>query len=133
MKFKLAKAGPATIVAAAITLVCLFAIAEHYFGAHGVLQRLEWITFDWRARQALTKVSPAANNLGFGTYTGSAIAPTTTLSVTCTNGTTYNVGLNAGTSAGATVSARAMTGPGAEWKPMSEIGCFRFTPIPDVS
>jgi len=55
----------------------------------------------------------SASNLGFGTYTGSAIATTTTLSVTCTNGTTYNVGLNAGTSAGATVSARAMTGPGA--------------------
>ncbi len=54
----------------------------------------------------------SASNLGFGTYTGSAIATTTTLSVTCTNGTTYNVGLNAGTATGATVSARAMTGPG---------------------
>ena len=55
----------------------------------------------------------SANNLGFGTYSGSAIATTTTMSVTCTNGTTYNVGLNAGTAAGATVTARAMTGPGA--------------------
>src|SRR5438105_10807668 len=55
----------------------------------------------------------SANNLGFGTYSGSVIATTTTLSVTCTNGTTYNVGLNAGTAAGATVTTRAMTGPGA--------------------
>ena len=53
----------------------------------------------------------SGNNLGFGTYTGSAVAATTTLSVTCTNGTTYNVGLNAGTASGATVTTRAMTGP----------------------
>lgn len=53
----------------------------------------------------------SGNNLGFGTYTGSAIPATTTLSVTCTNGTTYNVGLNAGTASGATVTTRAMTGP----------------------
>lgn len=65
MKLKLAKAGPATIVTAAIVLVCLLAIAEEYFGARGVLQRLEWIAFDWRARQSLTKPLPAANNLGF--------------------------------------------------------------------
>ena len=55
----------------------------------------------------------SASNLGFGTYSGSAIATTTTLSVTCTNSTTYNVGLNAGTATGATVTTRAMTGPGA--------------------
>jgi spore coat protein U-like protein len=54
----------------------------------------------------------SASNLGFGSYSGSAIATTTSLSVTCTNGTSYNVGLNAGTATGATVSARAMTGPG---------------------
>jgi spore coat protein U-like protein len=40
------------------------------------------------------------------------IATTTSLSVTCTNGTSYNVGLNAGTASGATVTTRAMTGPG---------------------
>lgn len=53
----------------------------------------------------------SGNNLAFGTYSGSAIGMTTTLSVTCTNGTTYNVGLNAGTASGATVTTRAMTGP----------------------
>jgi len=54
----------------------------------------------------------SGNNLGFGTYTGSAIAVSANLSVTCTNGTTYNVGLNPGTATGATVTTRAMTGPG---------------------
>lgn len=54
----------------------------------------------------------SGNSLGFGTYSGSAVSATTTLSVQCTNGTTYNVGLNAGTATGATVTSRAMTGPG---------------------
>jgi spore coat protein U-like protein len=54
----------------------------------------------------------SGNNLGFGTYSGSLVSTTTTLSVQCTNGTTYNVGLNAGTASGATVSTRAMNGPG---------------------
>lgn len=54
----------------------------------------------------------SGNNLGFGNYSGSAVAISTTLSVTCTNGTTYNVGLNAGTASGATVATRAMSGPG---------------------
>ncbi|MGZ3172057.1 MAG: Csu type fimbrial protein [Croceibacterium sp.] len=37
---------------------------------------------------------------------------TSTVSVTCSNGSTYNVGLDKGTSTGASVTARAMTGPG---------------------
>ena len=53
----------------------------------------------------------SANTLGFGTYSGSLITTSANLSVTCTNGTTYNVGLNAGTASGATVTTRAMTGP----------------------
>jgi spore coat protein U-like protein len=57
----------------------------------------------------------SGSSLGFGTYSGSAISMTTTLSVTCTNGTTYNVGLNPGTGTGATVTNRGMTGPGSAW------------------
>lgn len=57
----------------------------------------------------------SGTSLGFGTYSGSAISMTTTLSVTCSNGTTYNVGLNPGTGHGATVTDRGMTGPGAAW------------------
>ncbi|HEX5279902.1 MAG TPA: spore coat U domain-containing protein [Micropepsaceae bacterium] len=53
----------------------------------------------------------SGSNLAFGSYSGAAINAQTTVSVTCTNGTSYNVGLNAGTASGATVTTRAMTGP----------------------
>jgi spore coat protein U-like protein len=55
----------------------------------------------------------AANPLGFGTYSGLLINSTSILSVTCTNTTPYNVGLNAGNATGATVTNRSMTGPAA--------------------
>jgi spore coat protein U-like protein len=53
----------------------------------------------------------SASSLNFGNYSGTLISATSTISVTCTNGTTYNVGLNAGTATGATVTTRKMTGP----------------------
>jgi spore coat protein U-like protein len=53
-----------------------------------------------------------ANPLNFGTYSGSLITSTTTISVNCNFSTSYNVGLNAGTGPGATVTTRAMTGIG---------------------
>jgi spore coat protein U-like protein len=53
----------------------------------------------------------SATPMAFGTYTGSAATSTSTISVTCTNTTPYNVGLNAGTATGATVTARKMSGP----------------------
>jgi spore coat protein U-like protein len=53
-----------------------------------------------------------ANPLNFGNYTGTVLQATTTLQVACTSGTPYNVGLNAGTGAGATITTRKMTGPG---------------------
>ena len=52
----------------------------------------------------------SANNLSFGTYVGSQIQDTSTISVTCTNTTPYNVGLDAGAASGATVTTRQMTG-----------------------
>lgn len=57
----------------------------------------------------------AANNLDFGTHgvlSGNTDA-STTLSVQCTSGTSYDIGLDAGLGAGATVATRRMTGPGA--------------------
>jgi spore coat protein U domain-containing protein, fimbrial subunit CupE1/2/3/6 len=54
----------------------------------------------------------AANSLNFGTYSGTLINSTSTISVRCTGTTTYNVGLNAGTASGATVTNRSMTGSG---------------------
>lgn len=58
--------------------------------------------------------SVSASNLAFGNIdpllnSTTATDATTTISVTCANGTAYNVGLNAGTATGATVTARKMT------------------------
>jgi spore coat protein U-like protein len=56
--------------------------------------------------------SISANPLSFGNYSGALLNGTTTLSVTCTDTTPYDVGLSAGTTTGATVTNRMMTGPG---------------------
>lgn len=50
-------------------------------------------------------------NLGFGTYSpiaGSALDGTTTITVTCTLGTPYNVRLDSGTHSGGSVSTRKL-------------------------
>ncbi len=53
-----------------------------------------------------------ANPLAFGTYAGTQTDASTTISVTCTNTSAYNVALSAGNAVGATVTTRGMTGPG---------------------
>lgn len=53
----------------------------------------------------------SVGTLDFGNYSGALINNAVALTVTCTNGTTFNVGLNAGTATGATVTTRKMTGP----------------------
>ncbi|MES2390277.1 MAG: spore coat U domain-containing protein [Acidobacteriota bacterium] len=55
----------------------------------------------------------SASNLTFGTYSGVLVTSTSSITVQCTNSTTYNIGLNAGTATGATVTTRNMTGPSA--------------------
>jgi spore coat protein U-like protein len=54
----------------------------------------------------------SAGALAFGTYTGAQADATSAISVNCTNSTPYNVGLDSGLAAGATVASRKMTGPG---------------------
>lgn len=54
-----------------------------------------------------------SGNLGFGTYVGATKDVAAVISVKCSNTTPYNVGLNAGSSSGATVTTRKMTGPGS--------------------
>jgi spore coat protein U-like protein len=52
-----------------------------------------------------------ATDLAFGNYvakTGTPLTGTTLLHTTCTPGSTFNIGLDAGTSPGATVQARKM-------------------------
>jgi spore coat protein U-like protein len=55
----------------------------------------------------------SATALTFGPYTGALVNGTSTVSVTCTNGTTYNIGFNQGLGTGSTVTTRKMTGPGS--------------------
>ena len=54
----------------------------------------------------------SANALAFGSkgLLTTAATGSTTLSVTCSNTTPYNIGLNAGTGTGSTASARLLTG-----------------------
>ncbi|MER9295295.1 spore coat U domain-containing protein [Mesorhizobium sp. M0621] len=64
--------------------------------------------------QAECKVQ-TASDLDFGTkgVIDANVDLTSTIGVQCTSGQTYNVGLSAGGGAGATVTARKMTGPAA--------------------
>lgn len=60
----------------------------------------------------LKSCSVSANPLAFGIYNPTSATPldaTTTLSVLCTVGTSFTVGLNAGTAVGATVTTRQMS------------------------
>ena len=52
----------------------------------------------------------SATALSFGAYTGALVNMANTITVNCTGGTTYNVGLGVGGSTGATVTTRKMTG-----------------------
>ena len=66
----------------------------------------------------VTVVIPAsctitASNLSFGNYTGIQLNATSAVTVNCTNLAPFNIGLNAGTATGATVTTRKMTGPSA--------------------
>jgi len=53
----------------------------------------------------------SATNMAFGSYDPTSASPkdtTSTITVTCTPGTVFNIGLNAGSTGGATVSTRQM-------------------------
>ena len=73
-------------------------------------QQTAQTTFKVKGRvQAVCEVT--ASDLDFGTYTaqsGTPLQGTTLLRTTCTPNTTYNIGLSAGTSPGATVNQRRM-------------------------
>ena len=57
-----------------------------------------------------------ATDMAFGSQAivGAAASATSAVTVLCTEGVDYSIGLNAGLGAGATVSARQLTGPGGE-------------------
>ena len=67
-----------------------------------------WISPAW----AQSCGSPTTNGgLVFGNYTGALIATSNTGHVNCTNAVAYNITASAGSSSGATVTTRKMSGP----------------------
>ncbi len=79
----------------------------------------------WQARAAtdtttmavsatvISTCSVTTSPLAFGNYSSGAVNTTTPVLVTCSNGTTYTVGLSAGGGTGATVAVRKLVGPSA--------------------
>jgi spore coat protein U-like protein len=59
-----------------------------------------------------TAASTTPVNFGSHGFLSADVDNTGTITVTCTPGATYTVGLNAGTSSGATTTTRKMSGPG---------------------
>ena len=73
-------------------------------------------TFQVTATVLAACLMTTPGTLAFGPYDPAAavaLSGTTSFNVTCTFGTPYSLGLNAGVSAGAAVAARAMTSPTA--------------------
>ena len=83
--------------------------------ASGALASTTTSTFTMQLTLAATSVINSASTLDFGT-TGVLTAnvdQTSTLSVTSTNTTPYNIGLDVGTGTGATAAVRKLTSGGA--------------------
>ena len=59
----------------------------------------------------LATCTVSASDLNFGNYSGALIDASSAVTVNCTNLTVFNIGLNAGTATGATVTTRKMTSP----------------------
>ena len=80
------------------------------FAANSVQATTATSTFTVTATVAAS-CTVAATSLAFGNFTLTQLDGTSTITLTCTNGTSYTVGLDAGTSPSATTVARKMTGP----------------------
>ncbi|MCA1324012.1 spore coat U domain-containing protein [Herbaspirillum sp. alder98] len=93
------------IVAASIAAIVLATSAPQSFAATATGS----LTISANVVAACTVVGSA---IAFGAYTQAVVNQTGGITVLCTNGTAYNVGLDAGTGAGATTAARKMTGSG---------------------
>lgn len=98
----------AHLIAKALALPCVLGIASPVFAATSTASMPVSATV-----QSACIISASA--LSFGSYNptaGTDVDATTSVVVTCTSGTSYTVGLSAGTGSGATVSARKMTNSG---------------------
>ena len=65
MTFKSGKLIPALLCCAVAGLMMLLQTLTQRDESFGFARRLEWMTFDWRAKLALNQPSPYAPNLGF--------------------------------------------------------------------
>jgi len=90
------------IVAAAVLVAALVSVPQSAFAGTATATMAVTATVQ-------TDCTVTANPLPFGNYSGAALNVSTTIGVTCTNTTPYNVGLSAGSATGATVTTRAMT------------------------
>jgi len=77
-------------------------------GSQGATASSATTTFQVTA-SVVSSCTISATNLVFGNYTLAQLDGTSTVTVTCTNGSAFKIGLNAGTGTGATVLARKMT------------------------
>jgi len=96
------------------TIVCVAAIIG-LLGARTALAASTTTTFTSQITLSATCVINSASTLNFGNQgiLAANVDQTSTIQVTCTNTTPYNIGLDAGTGSGATVAARKMTSGGA--------------------
>ncbi|MFL9926022.1 spore coat U domain-containing protein [Herbaspirillum lusitanum] len=60
----------------------------------------------------LASCTVVGSTIAFGAYSSTQVDQTGNIAVLCTNGTTYNVGLDAGAGTGASTTVRKMTGSG---------------------
>jgi spore coat protein U-like protein len=97
------------------TLTLSTAVAAALFGATAPIQADATTTVTTTiavSASVLSSCGVTALPLAFGTYSPTQSTNTTaqtTVVVTCTNGTPYNVGLNAGIGTGATVASHKLT------------------------
>ncbi len=63
MKFDSSKTAPALVTLAVVALVALAQALPAWLPRLDALQRLEWMTYDWRVRKAFERPAPIATNL----------------------------------------------------------------------
>jgi spore coat protein U-like protein len=95
-------------------ITCVAAVIG-LFGATAALASTTTTTFTSQITLAATCVINSASTLNFGNQgiLAANVDQTSTVQVTCTNTTPYNIGLDVGTGSGATVATRKMTSGGA--------------------
>jgi spore coat protein U-like protein len=91
--------------AAALAVLLLIALGNPLYAATATTTMTVQMTI------TATCLVNSASTLNFGTQgvLSTNVDQTSTLQITCTNTTPYNIGLNVGTGAGATVAARKLT------------------------